>query len=52
MAAAILTADRLRLSNLPRVTDTRVMGDILRSLGASAEGEGEIVIDATNANTA
>jgi len=49
MAAAILTRDKLRLSNVPRVTDTRVMGDIIKSLGGAAEGEGEITLDATDA---
>ena len=52
MAAAILARDRVRLSNVPRVTDTRVMGDILKALGGSAEGEGEVVLDATNATSA
>ncbi|HZQ50105.1 MAG TPA: UDP-N-acetylglucosamine 1-carboxyvinyltransferase [Candidatus Dormibacteraeota bacterium] len=52
MAAAILARDRVTLSNVPRVTDTRVMGDILKALGGSADGEGTVVIDATHANTA
>jgi len=52
MAAAILTRDEVRLKNVPRVTDTRVMGDIIRALGGSAEGEGDVVLDATNATSA
>jgi len=52
MAAAILTRDQVRLKNVPRVTDTRVMGDIIRALGGSAEGEGDVVLDATNATSA
>jgi UDP-N-acetylglucosamine 1-carboxyvinyltransferase len=51
MAAAILTRDRLRLTNVPRVTDTRVMGEIVAALGGSAEGEGEVVLDASLAGS-
>jgi UDP-N-acetylglucosamine 1-carboxyvinyltransferase len=52
MAAALLTSEPVRLSNVPRVTDTRVMGDIIRALGGSCEGDGEVEIDAGAATTA
>ena len=33
MAAALLTTDVVRLNNVPRVTDTALMGEILTGLG-------------------
>jgi UDP-N-acetylglucosamine 1-carboxyvinyltransferase len=45
MAAALLTSDRLTLHNVPRVSDTAVMADIVRELGGRSEGEGTVVLD-------
>jgi UDP-N-acetylglucosamine 1-carboxyvinyltransferase len=44
MAAALLTAEPVRLNNVPAVTDTAVMAQILAELGGRAEGEGSMVI--------
>src|SRR5467141_1167628 len=44
MAAALLTADPVRLKNVPKVTDTAVMAQILTSLGGRTEGEGSVVL--------
>ena len=52
MAASILTRDRVTLKNVPRVTDTRVMADIVTALGGSADGEGDVVLDTTHARSA
>ena len=46
MAAALLTKEPLTLRNVPRVTDSVVMGEILTSLGGKAEGEGTIILQA------
>ena len=45
MAAALLTTEPLTLQNVPRVTDTVVMGEILALLGGRVSGEGTVVID-------
>ena len=45
MAAALLTTERVTLHNVPRVTDTAVMADIMRELGGRSEGEGTLVLD-------
>ena len=45
MAAALLTADRVTLHNVPRVSDTAVMADIVRELGGRSEGEGTVMLD-------
>ena len=45
MAAALLTKEPVTLHNVPRVTDTAVMGDIFRLLGGTASGHGTVVID-------
>jgi UDP-N-acetylglucosamine 1-carboxyvinyltransferase len=45
MAAALLTKQALTLHNVPRVTDTAVMADIVRLLGGEAQGHGTVVID-------
>jgi UDP-N-acetylglucosamine 1-carboxyvinyltransferase len=45
MAAALLTREPLTLHNVPRVTDTALMADIIRLLGGAAEGHGSVVID-------
>lgn len=46
MAAALLTAEPLILRNVPRVTDTVVMAQILTELGGHAEGEGTMRLNA------
>ncbi len=51
MAAALLTAHPVTLTNVPRVTDTRVMGEIISRLGGRSTGEGEVWIDAAGANS-
>jgi UDP-N-acetylglucosamine 1-carboxyvinyltransferase len=51
MAAALLTEEPVRLRNVPRVTDTRVMADIIRGIGGACEGEGAVEIDAAGART-
>src|SRR5256884_1998165 len=45
MATALLTSERVTLHNVPRVTDTTVMGDIVRELGGRSEGEGTVVLN-------
>src|SRR5256885_2125629 len=45
MATALLTSERVTLHNVPRVTDTTVMGDIVRELGGRSEGEGTLVLN-------
>src|SRR6266567_7043593 len=49
MAAALLTSEPLRLSNVPSVTDTEVMAQILTALGGSSEGDGSIVLNMEHA---
>jgi len=44
MAAALLTAEPVRLNNVPRVTDTALMGEILSGLGGRVEGEGSLIL--------
>jgi UDP-N-acetylglucosamine 1-carboxyvinyltransferase len=46
MAAALLTREPLTLHNVPRVTDTAVMAEMIDLLGGTAEGHGRVVIDA------
>src|SRR2546422_5648573 len=43
-AAALLTAEPVRLTNVPKVTDTAVMAQILTGLGGRTEGEGSLVL--------
>jgi len=50
MAAALLTTDRVQLHNVPMVTDTTVMADILASLGGKAEGRGSVTLDMAHAD--
>lgn len=40
MAAALLTPEPLRLSNVPRLMDVRTMARLLRHMGVSVEGAG------------
>jgi UDP-N-acetylglucosamine 1-carboxyvinyltransferase len=51
MAAALLTSQPVHLRNVPRVTDTRLMGEIIVSLGGHSQGEGDVHLDASGANT-
>jgi UDP-N-acetylglucosamine 1-carboxyvinyltransferase len=44
MAAALLTRERLTLHNVPRVTDTALMADILTGLGGTVEGRGTVAL--------
>ena len=44
MAAALLTTEPVRLNNVPRVTDTALMSEILTGLGGRVEGEGSLII--------
>src|SRR6266550_569273 len=46
MAAALLTTEPVTLQNVPRVTDTVVMGEIISLLGGHTSGDGTVVIDA------
>jgi UDP-N-acetylglucosamine 1-carboxyvinyltransferase len=49
MAAAILTKEPITLSNVPKVTDTLLMAEILSRLGGSAEGQGTVVLHMASA---
>ena len=42
MAAALLTKESITLNNVPRVSDTAVMSEILSGLGGSTEGQGTV----------
>jgi UDP-N-acetylglucosamine 1-carboxyvinyltransferase len=44
MAAALLTTEPVRLNNVPRVTDTELMGQILTGLGGRVDGEGSLIL--------
>jgi UDP-N-acetylglucosamine 1-carboxyvinyltransferase len=44
MAAALLTTEPVRLNNVPRVTDTALMGEIIAGLGGRVEGEGSLIM--------
>jgi len=44
MAAALLTSEPVRLSNVPNVTDTALMAEILTALGGRTEREGSMVL--------
>ena len=52
MVAALLTDEPLTLHNVPRVSDTAVMADILRLVGGEARGHGTMVIDTSGATGA
>jgi len=49
MAAALLTSEPVRLTNVPRVTDTELMSQILTELGGRAEGAGSVSLRMGNA---
>jgi UDP-N-acetylglucosamine 1-carboxyvinyltransferase len=44
MASALLTKEAVTLSNVPKVTDTSLMAQILAGLGGTTEGEGTMVL--------
>ena len=44
MAAALLTKEPLTLRNVPKVSDTEVMAEILAGLGGTCEGAGSVVL--------
>src|SRR5438270_6869112 len=44
MAAALLTSEPVRLNNVPKVSDTALMAEILAGLGGRAEGEGSMLL--------
>ncbi|HEX4927152.1 MAG TPA: UDP-N-acetylglucosamine 1-carboxyvinyltransferase [Burkholderiales bacterium] len=47
MCAALLTAERLRIANVPRLMDVATMAKLLAQMGVSVErGEGEIALQA------
>src|ERR1700686_1235168 len=45
MAAALLTAERVTLRSVPKVTDSTGMGEILTLLGGRGSGAGTVIID-------
>jgi UDP-N-acetylglucosamine 1-carboxyvinyltransferase len=45
MAAAILTTEKVTLKNVPRVSDTEVMAEILQLAGGQTVGDGKIEIN-------
>src|SRR5712691_6534941 len=49
MAAALLTSEPVRLTNVPRVTDTELMSQILTELGGRSEGAGSVSLRMGNA---
>jgi UDP-N-acetylglucosamine 1-carboxyvinyltransferase len=49
MAASLLTSDVVVLRNVPKVSDTAVMSEILSGLGGSPEGEGTVSLAMRNA---
>lgn len=52
LAAALLTADPIRISNVPKLRDVHTMLAVLQSLGASASfcGESEVTVQADTIN--
>ena len=49
LAACLLTGETVRLRNVPRIADTRLMGQILEALGCEVTpGEGEVQIRAAD----
>jgi UDP-N-acetylglucosamine 1-carboxyvinyltransferase len=49
MAAALLTKETVRLSNVPQVRDTFVMAEILNGLGGASRGEGDVRLNMAGA---
>jgi UDP-N-acetylglucosamine 1-carboxyvinyltransferase len=52
MAAALLTTEPVRLNNVPRVTDTALMGEILTGLGGRCDGESSRILKMGSAREA
>jgi UDP-N-acetylglucosamine 1-carboxyvinyltransferase len=52
LAACLLTSETCELRNVPRIRDVGVMLNLLRSLGATVEGEGTPVLRVTCASVA
>ena len=50
MAAALLTSEPVTLHNVPAVTDTTVMAEILNQLGGKVAGEGTVTLAMDAAN--
>jgi UDP-N-acetylglucosamine 1-carboxyvinyltransferase len=50
MAAAFLTTEKVTLHNVPRVSDTALMAEILRLAGGQAVGDGKVEIDTGRAS--
>ncbi|MCE1246365.1 MAG: UDP-N-acetylglucosamine 1-carboxyvinyltransferase [Firmicutes bacterium] len=50
MAACILAPGKVKLNRIPDISDVRIMGEILRQMGAEVcfDGKGSVVIDTTN----
>src|SRR3982074_878945 len=44
MAAALLTSEPVRLNNVPKVSDTALMAEILAGVGVGAEGGGSMLL--------
>jgi UDP-N-acetylglucosamine 1-carboxyvinyltransferase len=44
MAAALLTDEAVRLTNVPHLSDVNVMSDVVRSLGREVSQEGDVLI--------
>jgi len=49
MAAAFLTTEKVTLQNVPRVSDTAVMAEILKLAGGQSVGDGKVEIDTGHA---
>jgi UDP-N-acetylglucosamine 1-carboxyvinyltransferase len=50
MAAAFLTTEKVTLQNVPRVSDTALMAEILQLAGGQSVGEGKVEIDTGRAS--
>jgi UDP-N-acetylglucosamine 1-carboxyvinyltransferase len=50
MAAALLTKETITLNNVPKVSDTSVMSEILTVLGGKSEGSGTVILDMARAS--
>src|SRR6195256_3571524 len=50
MAAALLTKETITLNNLPKVSDTALMSEILTGLGGRSEGSGTVILNMKGAN--
>jgi UDP-N-acetylglucosamine 1-carboxyvinyltransferase len=52
MAAALLTKETITLNNVPKVTDTTLMAEILTRLGGKTEGSGSVTMHMAGAKGA